>query len=287
MKHLQLALILLATAAPLAHAPFAQAQESAPTMQNGAEHKRAGETTEQKGKRLLDQMLVALGGDAWLHKQTMYREGRRAFFFRNEPTGNNVSYVERTRFAQCATPQLTRLEYISGRGVITPGTKRDLVHLWTADNGYEVSYKGQTTLPKEQVVEYLRRRNHSLEEVMRTWIHLPGITIEAVGSGMRDRRPVDLVNLLTATNDSITIEIEQDTHLPLQRSFQWRNEQFKDLDLDEEVYGDWKDFGGIQVPMNMTNYRNGDMVAQNFYKNVHFNQPMPDELFDHTRLLKK
>ncbi len=89
------------------------------------------------------------------------------------------------------------------------------------------------------------------------------------------------------TTTRSTIEIEQDTHLPLQRAFEWRNEQFKDHDIDEEVYGDWRVFDGVATPMNMTNYRNGDMAAQTFYKKVSFNRPMSDDLFDKTKLLKK
>jgi len=37
----------------------------------------------------------------------------------------------------------------------------------------------------------------------------------------------------------------------------------------------------------MTNYRNGDMAAQNFYTKAHFNQPQPEDLYDQTKLLKK
>jgi hypothetical protein len=113
------------------------------------------------------------------------------------------------------------------------------------------------------------------------------VIVIAEGSGMRDRRPVDKVTIMAANNDSVTIEIDQETHLPLQRSFQWRNEQFKDFDIDEEVYGDWRMFDGVMTPMNMTNYRNGDMAAQNFYTKTRFNQPQPDDLYDNTKLQKK
>ena len=122
---------------------------------------------------------------------------------------------------------------------------------------------------------------------MGKWVKQPGTVIVATGFGMRDRRPVDKVDIMTATNDSVTIEIDQETHLPLQRSFQTRNDQFKDYDIDEEVYGDWRIFDGVETPMNMTNYHNGDISAQNFYTKTRFGDPMPDDLFDHTKLLKK
>jgi hypothetical protein len=262
--------------------------QTAAEMKNGGEQKRPGESEEQKGKRLLDQMVKALGGDAWLNKRTLYREGQTAAFFSGQPTGSVVRFVEYKKFAEGAFPELTRVEYLTVRGVIAPGMKRDVAHLWTADQGYEVTYKGQTTLPAKQVADYMRRRDHTIEEVMRTWVRQPGVTILAEGSGMRDRRPVDKVTILAAnTNDAVTIEIDQETHLPLQRSFEWRNEQFKDKDIDEEVYGDWREFDGVETPMNQTNYRNGDMALQIFYTKASFNRPMADDLFDRTKLLKK
>ncbi len=281
MKAFVVALALFGLAVGPLHA------QSAQEMKSGAPEHRKGETQEQKGKRLLDEMVEALGGDGWLDKQTMYREGQIAAFFRGEPTGSVVQYVEYRRFATPTSPELARIDFKSWRGVITPGKKKDVVHLWTADNGYEVTYKGQTELPKDQVADYMRRRAHSLEAVMGSWVKQPGVVIIADGSGMRDRHAVDKVTIMSKDNDSVTIEIDQTTHLPLQRSFQWRNEQFKDQDLDEEVYGDWRIFDGIATPMNMTNYRNGDMSAQNFYVKTHFNEEQPKDLYDPAKLLKK
>ena len=60
----------------------------------------------------------------------------------------------------------------------------------------------------------------------------------------------------------------------------WRNEQFKDLDIDEEVYGDWRLIQGVGTPMNMTRYRNGDMVDQTFYTKVKYGDAFGPELFN-------
>jgi len=257
--------------------------QTAQEMQNAAPAVRAGETQEQHGRRLLDEMLKALGGDAWLNKQTSTIEGQTASFFRGTPTGSVVRYVQYKRFA----PEATRVEYLTVRGMIMPGMKKDVVHLWTDQQGYEKTFKGTTTLPEKQVTDYYRRQAHSLEEVMRTWVKQPGVVILFDGQGMRDRRAVDKVSILGANNDSVEIEIEQDTHWPLQRSFQWRNDQFKDYDIDEEVYGDWRLYQGIATPMNMTSYRNGDMAAQTFYTKVKFNDTLSPDLFDKDKVLTK
>lgn len=281
MKLVSVAVLLMLCACEIGSAQTAQ------DMQNANPAARPGETTDQHGRRLLEEMLVALGGDAWLNKRSSTIEGQTASFFSGAPTGSVVRFVQYKRYAEGARPDATRVEFLTVRGMIAPGMKKDVVHLWTDHQGFELTFKGRTVLPDLQVKDYYRRQAHSLEEVMRSWIKAPGVVIVYEGADMRDRRPVDKVSVLTANNDAVTIEIEQDTHLPLQRSFEWRNDQFKDHDVDEEVYGDWRTFDGIATPMNMTNYKNGDMVAQNFYTRVKFNGSLEPELFDSDRSLKK
>ena len=261
--------------------------QSAGELKSAAPATVAGETPEQQGRRLLDEMVQALGGDAWLNQRTCYSEGQVAAFFRGQPTGSVIRFVQYKRFATPASPELTRIEFLSVRGMIMPGMKKDVAHLWTADNGYEVTYKGQTTLPEAQVKDFMRRRAHSIQEVVRTWIKAPGVVILYEGQDTRDRHPIDKVSILAADNDTVELELDQNSHLPLERSFEWRNEQFKDHDVDEEVYGDWRMFDGVMTPMNTTDYHNGDMASQTFYTKVRFNDAMSDELWDRTKLLKK
>lgn len=258
-------------------------------MQSGQPAQRPGENEEQHGRRLLDEMVKALGGEAWLNKRTVTIEGQTAHFFQGQPTGAVGKYLQQTQFAHGTTPELTRIAFLTSRGTFAPGMKKDVIHLWTADNGYEFTYKGRTALPADEVADYMRRRSHSIEEVMRFWVKAPGVMIVYEGSGMRDRRPIDKVTVLSANNDAVTIELDQDTHLPLDRNFEWRNQQFSDHDRDDEVYGDWRAYDGIETPMNITRYRNGDMVDQTFYTRVTFNAPLATELFDadHPQVEKK
>ena len=285
MKGFVIGCALLAGVATAGAAP-ARGQ-SAGDLKSAAPPAVAGETPEQHGKRLLDEMVKALGGDAWLNKRTSYSEGQVAAFFRGQPTGSVIRFVQYKRFATPNSPELTRIEYLTVRGMIEPGMKKDVAHLWTADNGYEVTYKGQTALPEKQVQDFMRRRAHSIEEVVRTWIKAPGVVILYEGQDTRDRHPIDKVSVLSADNDTVELELDQNSHLPLERSFEWRNEQFKDHDVEEEVYGDWREFQGVMTPMNMTEYRNGDIAAQTFYTKVRFNDAMSDDLWDRTKLLKK
>lgn len=235
---------------------------------------------EERGRQLLNQMVAALGGPAWLNRQTASTLGRTAAFFRSQPTGVTINFAEFFQFPFAGHPPSERIEFISPKGVIFPGTRRDVVQVWTADQGYELTYKGKTTLPKDQVTDYLRRRAHSVDAVIAAWLKAPGVVVVYEGPIISGRRAADQVTILSADNDAVTLELESSTHLPLARVFRWRNEQFKDYDQDREEYDDYQAYAGVRTPLTITRYRNGDLVNQRFFSKVTYNPTLPPGTFD-------
>jgi hypothetical protein len=247
----------------------------------------ASQDSDQRGRILLDKMIDALGGSAWLNRTSMQADGRGSSFFRGEPNPYTSEFHELHRFAASGAPAALRLGFLTDRGMIMPGKKIDVVQIWKEGHGYEVTFKGQVELPKDQVADFYRRENHSLEEVVRTWIHAPGVMILREGTSMVERRLADKLTVLTANNDAVTFELDAATHLPLRRTFQWRNPQFNDLDEEVETYDDYHTFQGILTPLTLTRYRNGDMTSQHFLSHISYNIPAPPALFDPAVLLHK
>ena len=168
-----------------------------------------------------------------------------------------------------------------------PGKKIDVVQIWKDGHGYEITYKGATDLPKDQVEEFYRRRAHSIEEVVRSWINAPGVMIVAEGTSLVERHLADKVTVLSANNDAVTLELDVTTHLPVRRTFQWRNPQFKDFDEYVEEYDDYHTIQGLPTAMTVTSYKNGDMVGQRYLTKVAYNGPADPSLFDPAIALKK
>ena len=276
---LTLAALTLLLPAPL-HAQARELQDATPPLPNG-------QTQEQRGKELLDQMVTALGGDAWLNRSTATELGRTAAFFHGAPNGNTIDFSEQQQFRNRIQPPLERIGFITDKSMILPGKKIDVVQIWTADNGYEITFKGKDTLPKEQVEDYLRRRNHSIEAVIFYWLKQPGVIVIAEGTSMVERHPADKVTVLSADNDAVTIELDATTHLPVSRTFEWRNEQFKDHDEDRETYDDYHTFNGLPTPLTLTRYHNGDIQNQRFLSKVEYNVPLSPDTFNAEILVKK
>ena len=270
--HLRTLLLLTVLAAPALHAQANDIPSAAPTSSTG--------NPEQRGRQLVDQMVTALGGPVWLNRRTLSTQGHTAAFFRDQPTGSNLEFAEYFQFPTDGKPQIERIEFISPKGMILPGKKRDVVQVWTPDQGYELTYKGKNPLPKEQVDDYLRRRAHSIEAIVAIWLKEPGVVIVSEGTTMVGRRAADKISILSASNDAVTLELDVNTHLPLARTFEWRNEQFKDHDEDREEYDNYQTYSGIPTPLTLSRYRNGDLVNQRFLSKIEYNQPLPPETFN-------
>jgi len=249
--------------------------------------KPAGQTQEERGRQLLDQMVAALGGQAWLDRKDVREQGQSAAFFRGQPNGTVIEFKLARQFADATHPEAVRIGFLSYRGMIVPGKKTDIVQIWTGDTGYEVTYKGKATLPKEQVEDYYRRRAHSIESVIHDWLKAPGVMVVAEGTTMVERRMADKVSVLSANNDAVTIELDATSHLPLRRTFQWRNTTFKDYDEDAEEYDDYHTFQGLPTALAITRYHNGDMASQTFLRSVEYNTGLPPDMFNPDILVKK
>jgi hypothetical protein len=99
----------------------------------------------------------------------------------------------------------------------------------------------------------------------------------------------DKVTVLSPNNDAVTIEMDVNTHLPLRRTFTYRNQQFKDRDEDAEEYDDYHTIQGLPTAFMITRYKNGDMTGQRYYVKVQYNVGIGNDMFDpdHVILKKK
>jgi hypothetical protein len=219
----------------------------------------------QQAKAVLDAMVKALGGDAWLNMKNYEYHGRSAGFYHGKPSGATVEYWE-----YHAWPDQDRAEFTK---------HRDVVHIFTGGEGWEIIYSGKKELPKEQEVDYLRRRDHSIETVVKKWLKDPNSILVYEGQKLSESHMADQVTVISAQNEAVTIQTDVQTHLPLRRSFQWRDETYHDKDEDAEEYDNYRPVDGIPTPYNITRFRNGDMVNQRFLFDAKYNQTLPADEF--------
>jgi hypothetical protein len=214
----------------------------------------------QQARVALDAMVQALGGQAWLDLKCQMRQGHVAAFFQGKPSGGTTKYWEFHVW-----PDKDRIEYTA---------HRDVLQFYIGRQGWEVTYRGKKALPQEQVDDYLRRRDHSIEAAVKVWLKDPKTILIYEGQRLAERHLAEQVTLISAQNEAVTILMDKQTHLPLRRSFEWRDPLYKDKNLDAEEYDDYHPVDGFPTPFTTTRFKNGDMTSQRFLDRATYNQEL-------------
>jgi hypothetical protein len=241
-------------------APIAMRAQTTPAAADDAGQKNA-----RQARVALVALVQALGGPAWLNMKNRMRHGHIAAFYQGKPEPGTTEYWEYR-----AWPDRDRIELTK---------HRDVVEFYIGRTGTEVTYRGKAPIPKDIVDDYLRRRDHSIETHVKVWLKDPKTILIYEGQRLAERHLADQVTVISAGNEAVTILMDTQTHLPLRRTFEWRDPVYKDKNLDAEEYDDYHVFDGIPTPFTITRFKNGDMTRQYFLDRVSYNQELPADFW--------
>jgi hypothetical protein len=219
----------------------------------------------QKGKQIVQRAIAALGGDAYLKLFDMKLTGRGYGFFANEPTGVGTPY---TRYWQA--PDKNLVTYFKN------GEWR-VLHI--GDKGYETTFRGTREVDPKENADYNRRQRYSLETILRVWAQDPATQYFYEGTTLVGAKMAHQVSLLNKNNLSATIFIDTETLLPIQKQYQWRDEQDKQQMEEKDLYDEYRPVQGIMTPFKLTRMKQGEMISQTFIKTVEYNTGLGNSMF--------
>ena len=259
MKSL-LAILLLACLAPAQTNPPA-----APPAAPSAESIPADQENVRKARALLDQMIQALGGQTYLKIQDISQEGRTYSFYHGRPNSYGIIFWRFYKYPDKERVELTK--------------KRDVIYVNNGDKGYEITYKGTRAQEPKDVADTVRRRHYALDWVLRHWLSEPGVALFYEGHSVAEQKPVEQVTVMNAHNEGVTLYIDVDTHLPVKKTFSWRDPTDKERNIEDEVYDNFRPIQGVMTPLTLTRFYNGDMSNQRFLSSVSYDKGLADTMF--------
>jgi hypothetical protein len=220
----------------------------------------------RKAKAVLDQAIQALGGQAYLNIQDISQEGRTFSFFHGQPSSYGIQFWRFYKYPDKDRVELTK--------------KRDVIYVNNGDKGYEITYKGTRAADAKDLADYNRRRQFTLDWVLRHWVSDPGEALFYEGAAVAADKPADQVTLINAKNQGVTLFIDSNTHLPIKKTYSWRDPADEQRNTEEEVYDNYRPMQGIMTPFSITRYYNGDMSNERFLTVVNYNQGLSDAKFE-------
>ena len=268
MKQFLPILILVCSAwAQVGGEPHPAAAQGAPSVGSQSQAAvPADQKNAQKAKAIINQGIRALGGQAFLTIRDREQQGRAYGFHHGRSSGDGYPFWSFTEFPDKERVEITK--------------ERDIAELYVGDRAFELTYKGARAIEEKDRADYMRRRKFSLDTVLRTWVTDPGVIFLYEGPAIAAQHSSDQVTLINSQDESVTLYFDTDTHLPVKKSFTWRDPVDRQKNLEEEVYENYRQVSGIMAPYNVTRFFNGDMSNQRFLNSVTINQGLDEAMFD-------
>ena len=88
---------------------------------------------------------------------------------------------------------------------------------------------------KPSTADYMRRLNYSLDWVLRKWLNEPGVALFYNGPSVAAQKQAQQVSIINAHDQSVTIDIDYDSHLPIRKTFTWRDPADRQKNEEGEI----------------------------------------------------
>lgn len=235
------------------------------------------ETSQQRGKRVVDEALAALGGQAFLNMQNRVETGRIYGFYNEKLSGLGVDALYTNYLPRPDPPEAG---FLGVRVRDARGQKRDDVILYTDGTGYEITFRGARPLSDTVIKQFKVGTLHNVFYILRQRLGEPGLVFDSRGADFVENRPVEIVDITDANNDTVTVYFDQRTKLPTRQAYN-RRDPIDNTKLEEvSIFGKYRDVGGgVMWPFTVRNERNGEKVFERYSESVEINQDLKDSLF--------
>jgi hypothetical protein len=219
-----------------------------------------------RGRKIVDQAIQALGGQAWLNTRDYRAEGTAFSFTRFEEMAGRSPLVNYERY-----PDKFRQEV---------GKHHDAIYIVNGEQGWDADYKGVAKMAEAEVERIRFGRSLNVDTILRFRLKEPGITLTFTGTDMIDGRIVEKVEFADAGNNVVTISFDQMSHLPLRREWE-RKLPNREREQNVETLGKYVRAKNSEAlfPYYIRRERNGFKIFEAFYNEVEVGKA-PESLFE-------
>lgn len=236
----------------------------------------SADTSLERGQRVIDAAVAALGGENFLQMQDRIETGRAYSFYRENLSGLSHARIY-TRYL--IRPEPPEPGFVGVREREAFGKNEDSAVLFVDGQGYEITFRGARPLAEETLNRFKESTLRNVFYILRERLGEPGLILESRGSDVVENQPVDIVDITDANNRAITVYFNKITHLPA-KQVTYRRDPKTNLRIEEVTrFSKYRDVGGVHWPFDIQRERDGEKIYQMFSDSVVVNKGLTDNLF--------
>jgi len=244
-----------------------------------------------KAKHILDQVIDAMGGQAYLQVRDTDCTGRLAQFEHNGDLSGYTNFRDYWRL-----PDKNRTEYeVKGAkggllGVLIgqiPFKGGTIIELYNGDEGWTLDRGGVSEQPTTNVTDFKEQTKRDIDNVLRFRLKEEGMLFRYGGVDLIDMKPVEWVELVDREDRTFRLAVLQRSHLPARSVVITRDETTRERTEEVTYYGNYHLQGSVMAPLQVERRRDGRRLFQAFFDTCSFDQHFADDFFTKASLEKK
>ncbi|MBI4471373.1 MAG: hypothetical protein HY646_01815 [Acidobacteria bacterium] len=217
---------------------------------------------QDRARAVVDKMIEALGGQAFLDINDIKTTGRFFIFTKGELSGAD-EFADYIKF-----PDMERTEFGKDKKKLT-------IDINKGDEGWTIENKEVTPQSPERVEDFLAHFKTSFDYVLRFVVNHRQTTLQSLGGEIIDFKRVDIVEMRDPEKNRIRFYVDRQSSLPVKMQVRRVN----DNEVHEELYGNWHKFQGVMTPLFLARYTDGLKRMEIRAETAEYNSNLPDSLF--------
>jgi len=248
------------------------------------------EQSAAKAKQLLQQVITALGGQAYLNVRDTQCDGRAAQF------GTAGTLMGFTLFRDLwLLPDKNRTEYIS-KGehtilgfflgsddlLITHGGA--IITVFSGKEGWSLDKSGVSDQPEDLIKTFNEQVTSGMNNMLRRRMNEPGVEVQYAGTDLIDLKEAEWIEFTDSDHRVMRLGIDKYTHLPLRWVVATRDPETRVTTENITSYTQYMALNGVKSPLSIELSRNDRKLSQTFLTACKYNSALSPQLFTRAAL---
>ena len=217
-----------------------------------------------EAQALFDNTIQALGGQAFLQAKSLTTRGR-LFAIAEGVTAGFAPFESTVEF-----PDKRRFSY---------GKDKPVILVNNGERGWQLDRYGVIRQKPEQIRRWRIAARYGYESLLRQLLHEPGLLVQDGGKDFVDNLPARVVEITDARQVQVKFFVHAVKFLPIRVTYRLLNPDTQEWEEYAEVYGDYRNSQGVQTPMHLTRFLDGDRYSEVFRNFAEYNVEHPANYF--------
>ncbi len=224
---------------------------------------------EEKIRKLFEDAIQAMGGNAYVNVKDMVSEGNFFMFNREGDSSGLVKYSDYTKL-----PDKSRFELGNKKKA------RDITVFDLEKNvGWILDYpKDVREATPEELKTFRTDIKHNIDNILHFRWKDPANKLFYLGPGEGADVTLELVKILDPENDEVTVYFDRVSRLPARIEYRSTNKQGVQERHTQE-FSQWVVVEGVNTPLRIDSYVNRRQSFQSFTTKIDYNTGIPDIMF--------